>query len=114
MVFAPHEFIEIANSLAALDSSEASLRTAVGRAYYAAFLIARQNLGVTGRRNVHSRVISELKRTDRFAGDQLDKLEELRGFADYDMDVQDPLFSNWQDNWNKARLFATYIIARIS
>ena len=76
--------------------------------------MARQNLGVTGRRNIHSCVISELKRTNRFAGDQLDKLEELRGIADYDMDVQNPLRSDWQDNWNKARLLATYIMARIS
>lgn len=113
MPFDPREFLEVADSMASQGRSEAALRTAVGRAYYAAFLRARDMLGVRGRRRVKKRVIDELKKQDRHAGDQLDKLEELRDYADYDLNITDPLFSDWNSNWNKARTFATYILRRV-
>ena len=113
MAFDPSRFPDLGNRLAASDQSEVSLRTAVGRAYYAAFVRARDSLQITGRRHVHGRVIGAVKRVDRAAGDQLDKLEELRGYADYDMDVTHPLFSDWQANWRKARAFATHVLRRL-
>ena len=113
MAFDPGDFFTLAESLAAQDHSESRLRTAVGRVYYAAFLRARDQFHVTGRRRVHRNVITALKRFDRAAGDQLDKLEDLRGYADYETNISDPLYSDWDDNWHKARAFAIHILGRL-
>ena len=77
------------------------------------FLVARDGLRVTGRRNVHQRVIGELRRADRVAADQLDRLRRLRGFADYETDVTDPLLADWGRNWRRARQFATLVLERV-
>jgi hypothetical protein len=60
------DFLLIASRLAA-DTTEADWRTAVSRAYYAAFHVAR-------------RLLTDLK----FAGRDLDTLRRLRNRADYD------------------------------
>lgn len=110
----PRDFLAIAERVATDHlNSEAALRTAVGRAYYATFLRARERLGVGGRHRIHRKVISALKRADSAAGNQLDKLEELRGIADYDLNVRDPLRSNWNDNWTMAEGFANHVLRRI-
>lgn len=115
MPFAPRDFFTIAQTVVSdYPDSEAALRTGVGRAYYATFLEAREKLRIrvqTGK--VHQAVIGALKKADRFAGDQLDKLEELRGIADYDLNVRDPLRSNWSDNWTVAESYAIYVLRRI-
>ena len=113
MTFDPNDFLRIAYELGQEADDEAKLRTAVGRAYYAVFLRARERLGIRQRRYVHRLVIGALRRSDRAAGDQLDKLEQLRGFADYDLVVNDPIHQNWAQNWQTASSFASHIWRRL-
>jgi len=115
MTFDGSAFLRVANELAHNSDDEASLRTAVGRAYYAVFLQARERLGIHGqRRRIHGIVIGRLKSADPVAGNQLDKLEALRGAADYDLVVQDPLHQNWQSNWRDASNYARHIARRLA
>jgi uncharacterized protein (UPF0332 family) len=96
MTFDPSEFLRIANQLAQSTNDEASLRTAVNRAYYSVFLQAREKVGLRGhQRHIHGEVIGRLRRADRAAADQLDKLETLRGEADYELASQNPLHRDW-------------------
>ena len=111
--FDPHEYLRIADVLISLDSSEASLRTAVGRLYYAAFLSVRESLGMAGRSRIHGRVIGEMRRRDRTAAVQFDTLRNLRLTADYELEVQDPLRRDWQRNYRIARQLAAFILARV-
>ena len=114
MTFDPADFLRVANELASEGHDEAFLRTAVGRAYYAVFLQAREFLGLRGqRRHIHNTVISRLKRTDFAAGTQLDKLETLRGQADYELLVEDPIHRDWHSNWNTASNYAQHILRRL-
>lgn len=115
MTFDPSEFLRVANELAETVDDEARLRTAIGRAYYAVFLRARDKVGLRRhQRHIHGQVIGRLRDTDRSAADQLDKLETLRGEADYDLDVQDPLHNDWWTNWSSASQFATHILRRLN
>ena len=103
----------MADSLADHGASEADLRTAVGRAYSAVFLTARDIFQVRGRTRIHGRVIGELRRHDRFASRQLDRLMSLRILADYDLEVQDPLRNDWQRNYRMARRLADFVLGRL-
>ena len=113
MTFDPSEFFRLANELALNVDNEPSLRTAIGRAYYSVLLQAREHLGIPGRRNIHGRVIGGLRAVDRTAGDQLEKLEMLRGEADYELLVQDPFHRNWRSNWTAALSYAAYISGKL-
>ncbi len=101
--FDPHDFLEAATSLAA-SSDEALLRTAVGRAYYSVFLVARDRLGVVQEEGAHAEVRSRLTRRNNGGriAEQLKRLYELRTTADYNLDPQDPDYQNWSDNWQRA------------
>lgn len=110
MSFDPEDFFGAAVFNAGDTEDEARLRTAVGRAYYAGFLAAREKLGVrthTGR--VHREVIGLLKKRDLAAGNQLDKLEELRGLADYELVVE----QDWRGNWELAAKYVQHVLGRI-
>ena len=111
--FDPLEYLDVAESLAVWGASEADLRTAVNRTYYAVFLTARDALGVEGSSHIHGRVIGELKRHDRFASRQLDSLLDLRTLADYDVHIQNPFRSDWRDNYELARRLASFVLARL-
>ena len=111
--FNPEEFRRIASLLVLNDSSEASLRTAINRLYYAAFLATRDALGVSGSRTIHGRVSGELRRYDRLAGERLERLFELRRLADYVLDVADPLRTDWQRNYQMARRLANFVLERL-
>ena len=113
--FDPSDFLIVAHELAGDGSwAEARLRTAVGRAYYSVFLQARDKLQIREKKGVHTKVIQALKRVDRAAGDQLDSLESLRGAADYEMTVNDPLSRDWRSNWHRARNYADHIARRLA
>ena len=112
--FDPVEFVRIAELIAETDSSEAGLRTAVGRLYYAAMLTVRDALNVPGGRRVHGRVIGQLSGRDTIAARHLRRLERLRILADYDMNIQDPLRSDWRRNYDTARSLVTFILRRIA
>lgn len=112
--FNPLDFLQTAEFLAERDSSEAGLRTAVSRTYYAVLLTAVDSLGVASGRGIHNRAISELTRYDQPAGRQLRELMRLRVLADYDLDVQDPLRTDWRRNYRMARAFAAFVLGRIA
>ncbi len=111
--FDPLEFVRVADLLVSRHTSEASLRTAVDRLYYAAFLSAREFFGVAGRTRIHQRVIGELRTHDRMAAQQLETLRNIRVVADYDLEVQDPLRNDWQRNYQIARRLANFVLERL-
>lgn len=112
--FNPLEFAQYAQRSALADRSEACLRTAVGRLYYAAFLTALWRLYPQGsipgqrleqqpanRRSVHAVVIDDVR--DRYftAGTQLDRLRLLRVQADYRLRPESG-YGDWTANWRNA------------
>lgn len=112
--FDPAAFIRIAELIVEVDSTEEGFRTAVGRLYYAAFLTARDALDEPGGRNVHNRVVGRLIAHDEIAGRHLRQLFELRAFADYDMNIQDPLRADWRRNYHTARNLTAFILRRLT
>ena len=114
MTFDPNEFLRLADELGQHTNDEAKLRVAIGRAYYSVMLRTRKGLGVTGKRNIHNRVIVSLRKVDKAAGDQLAKLETLRGVADYELTVIDPTHQDWPRNWRIASGFAAHISGRLA
>ena len=57
MTMTPADFLTAAEKVAASASSEGDRRTAIGRAYYAAFLEAREKAGLSNtRESVHKEV----------------------------------------------------------
>lgn len=108
--FDPLDLLRVAEFLAERDSSEASLRTAVSRTYYAVLLAVSDELGVERGRNIHSRAIGELERRDQYAGSQLQRLMVLRILADYELEVQDPYRTNWRRNYQMARGYANSVV----
>lgn len=90
MPFDPLDFLSLAESLVAgSQPDEAQLRTAVGRAYYAVFLRAREDLlaqnriATSGTGADHGIVVAGLRQRDQTLGDQLDWLRVRRARADY-------------------------------
>ena len=111
--FDPLDLLRVAEFLAERDSSEASLRTAVSRTYYGVLLAVTDSLGVSRGRNIHSRAIGEMLKRDRQAGLRLRSLMLLRILADYELEVQDPLRTDWRRNYRMARSFADLVIIRL-
>ena len=112
--FDPLEFLRVAESLANDDASEAALRTAVSRTYYAVFLVARDRFQVEGSRNIHGRVTGALRTYSKDASIQFQKLMDLRALADYQLQDLDILDRNWNDNYRKASKFAAFVLERLS
>jgi uncharacterized protein (UPF0332 family) len=101
--FDPLAFLALADELVESDADEATLRTAIGRAYYALFLIARSKTSVQGRRNVHERVRVELGTQDRRLASLLGDVAYLRLVADYELVPFNHQFRDWAKNWERAR-----------
>lgn len=108
MSFDPLDFRQLAKGLASGTPSEAALRTAIGREYYALFLIARERTNVRGRRRVHKRVKKKVAKVDSGAAHQLGSLLELRCNADYDLSPPITLA-----HWQRAEWLASHILPRI-
>lgn len=111
----PLAFLSLARELANRDGEEAELRTAVGRAYYALFLIAREKIGIRGPRKIHTRVIDALKkrRAYRSTADQLDALRRLRTVADYQLLPDDQADRDWTRNWSRAQALVDRVLPRL-
>ena len=63
---------------------EVACRTIINRAYYGAFLAAREYADITGKNNAHQRVLHYFKSIEhRTISDELKELKELRQAADY-------------------------------
>lgn len=87
--FHPTQFVQLAESLVA-QQDEASLRSAVSRAYYGVFLEARERLQLTSTSaSVHAETQRLLKRRGlpRLAL-ALDSLRKLRNLSDYQLNLR--------------------------
>jgi len=115
MSFDPLDFLTLAQSMASSGAQESELRTAVGRAYYALFLMARDKMDVRRRNSVHHETIKRLKKTEgyRTMADQLDELSRLRKVADYELTPIKPEHQNWPENWSRASLLVDRIRPRL-
>lgn len=113
--FNPLAFLNLARELANRDDDEARLRTAVGRAYYALFLVGREKTGIRGRRDVHNKVIKAVKQRPgyRSTADELGALRRLRTVADYDLFPGDPADRNWTHNWSRAQALVDRVLPRL-
>ena len=86
--FDPVDFYRIAQKIFQesdkFDSSAA--RTCIGRAYYSAFLVARDRAKVTDQgKETHQAVIAYYKKKKPVVGNRLHTLREQRNDADYNM-----------------------------
>ncbi len=85
-LFNPSEFLDLAREL--LIDREGNIRPAIGRAYYASFLIERDAVNLTEKTpEVHKRVVSVLYRRNPVIANKLHLLRRQRNFADYDMGI---------------------------
>ena len=114
VAFDPSAFIRIAELVVEVNATEEGYRTAVGRLYYSAFLTARDALGEPGGRNVHSRVIGRLIAHDKVAGGQIKRLHAIHVLADYEMNIQNPLRSDWRRNYDTARNLTAFVMRRLA
>ncbi len=89
--FDPRAFFTLAQSLGTPGHGEEHLRSAVSRAYYACFHVARLALERGGRWragtiNAHNSVIAELRRRNRsHLAQRLFSLKQWRELADYEL-----------------------------
>ena len=113
LLFDPVLFLRVAAILASSEANEAMLRTAVGRAYYAVFLVARDRLGIVSSEKVHSEVIRVLTRRDRKLGNQMCFLLNLTLAADYQLLPERESEQDWQVNWRRAQDIATFLLPKI-
>ncbi|MDO6422881.1 hypothetical protein [Saccharophagus degradans] len=92
MAVNPQDFVKFAYSLLKAndkqDGCEIQLRTSINRAYYGAFLTARNHAGITNSSgSVHKDVIEHyLNQKAGKVGNNLDSLKRLRQKADYEPD----------------------------
>lgn len=107
----PLDFLAVAREVAS-GGTDAHLRTAIGRAYYCCFLIARDRAGVTGTKDVHKRVITAVRGLPGYwaVADELDSLRKLRVTADYQLLPMIPGSRNWRRNWARAERIVNDIL----
>lgn len=113
MPFDPRDFLVVAQNLA-LSPSEASLRTAVGRAYYAIAMAAWVHMYGTSPVKVNHRKIEKAsQKAGTTARDQFKALLRLRVEADYYTIPSDPSLADWQHNWEQAEGNAAALLPKI-
>jgi hypothetical protein len=110
----PLAFLQIAQELAR-EKDEAKIRTAVGRGYYALFLLAREKTGVTSTRAVHTEVVRAVRRRSgyRATADQLDALRRLRVVADHQLLPDDVALRDWSNNWASVQALIEHILPKL-
>jgi len=85
-MFNPSDFLDLARELG--RNNEARIRTAVGRAYYASFLTARNAFAIDEKTpEVHRMVLSMLYRKNPVVANKLHYLRRQRNIADYDTEL---------------------------
>jgi hypothetical protein len=111
--------LQLARELGAAGTAagdEIKLRCAVGRAYYAAFLLARDRLRIVDNPDeggVHGRVIGALKRRSMMLANNLEALRAYRTSADYSFPATDPAHLDWQENWKQAENKSAFVVDRL-
>jgi uncharacterized protein (UPF0332 family) len=101
------------SDLAGEEGNEIKLRSAVSRAYYAVFLLARDKMKVTTETEVHTEVIRQVRRQKgQLIGDALYLLKELRRTADYDFPVRNEDHKDWQKNWETASKKGEWLLSK--
>lgn len=109
----PLELLELAKELSQ-SSEESKLRTAVGRAYYAIFLIARERMRLTSEERIHATVSHEISlRAGRMVKERYDDMKELHRVADYELRPIDPEYRDWRDNWNTQQTLANSLLPKV-
>jgi hypothetical protein len=108
--FDPLDFLRIADALATDDADEASLRTAIGKVYYALFLIARDKTGIEGRATVHECVRAAISPHDHRLASRLGTIGHIRLVADYEVTTRSPQDRDWHRNWEIARRNARFVL----
>ncbi len=82
--FNPVGFYQFSGTLYQNDNGEVTYRVIIGRAYYSAFLCARESAGIINSgADVHKKVIEHFKSKNRTISNQLKNLKDLRHKADY-------------------------------
>ena len=112
----PVDFNKVSNrilNIPNMKNDSVFIRTAVGRSYYSAFLLAKELLEHKGRyvqdnKKVHKETIENVKLFNDFLGDQLDNLREERVSADYYMNEE----FDW-DRGNNCYELANYLIKEL-
>jgi uncharacterized protein (UPF0332 family) len=85
-VFDPVDFYHLASKLHTDASDESALRSSVSRAYYAAFLWAREKAGVTSQGgNIHEKVINHYQLKKKSISNRLADLRQRHNDADYNL-----------------------------
>lgn len=111
--FDPLEFLALARELGESDD-QSKLRAAVGRAYYALFLIARDRLNVVTTLDVHTEVINRFgNRKGKGRRDQLFEMKELRLVADYETIPPTEICKDWKRNWERQKLLTLHLLPHI-
>ena len=112
--FDPLKFLSLAHELAN-QNEESNLRSAVNRAYYAVFLIAREKTGVTDRKGVHKKVVKKLRRRRGYwaTAEKLRSLFRLRTVADYELLPANPSDRNWPHNWSTTQDLVDNILPKL-
>lgn len=112
MPFRPELFLDLARELAQQPATEARLRTAVSRAYYAAFLTARDRLRIQG--EGHQPVLHAARTVHRPTGEKLSALFRFRILADYDLHPADPTRQDWEANWRTVNTLAGNVMPLVA
>lgn len=114
----PLSLLHLARELAA-QGGDVRLRTAVGGAYYALFLLARERLNAypktVGEKNsVHALVLRGLRKRRKWTtANQLYDLKELRIIADYQLIPGDPTRGDGARNWSRAHDLVDLILPEL-
>ena len=106
---------QLAQELAALAGEigdEIKLRSAVSRAYYAVFLLAREKTKVTSEHDVHAEVQRRVNRLyGNSIGEYLFQMRRRRNAADYEFPPP-PELSDWKANWEYAERRGRFLMGK--
>lgn len=85
MLIDPRDMVDYAYQMLQNNSPELELRNVINRAYYGAFLTARDAANITsGSGSVHKEVVAHYRTSKSRLSNNLDSLKRLRETADYE------------------------------
>lgn len=112
--FDPEDYWRLAKQIANdADADECAYRAAIGRAYYAMFLIARENFNVKRTTGAHGEVRRMIRQKNSTLSDQFFALMQLREVADYELIPVEASNRDWCANWERASAIADRLIGRL-